>query len=111
MADTGRADSATTTRQPGWLLGVAGDAVRRMALFHLLEREGLRATVADDTHAALTMLRTEPFALVLLDSSSPLFDSGAILTEIRADPPCAAFPSSSLPNPPTIASLPEYSPS
>jgi CheY-like chemotaxis protein len=57
-----------------------------MALFHLLEREGLRATVADDTHAALTMLRTEPFDLVLLDSSSPLFDSGAILTEIRADP-------------------------
>jgi len=99
------------TRQPGWLLGVAGDAVRRMALFHLLEREGLRATVADDTHAALTMLRTEPFALVLLDSSSPC--STRVRSLPRSGPirSCAAFPSSSLPNPPTIASLPEYSPS
>jgi two-component system chemotaxis response regulator CheY len=72
--------------QPGWILVVAGDAVRRMALFRLLEQEGLRATVVDDGHAALAMLRTEPFDFVLLDPSSPLLDPAAILTEIRADP-------------------------
>jgi len=74
------------TRKPGWMLVVAADAERRMAVFGLLEREGLRATVVDDGHAALAMLRAEPFDLVLLDSSSPLLDPAAIRTGIRADP-------------------------
>ena len=74
------------TRKPGWMLVVAADAERRMAVFGLLEREGLRATVADDGRAALAMLRAEPFDLVLLDSSSPLLDPAAILIGIRADP-------------------------
>jgi len=78
--------------QPGWILVVAGDAVRRMALFRLLEREGLRATVVNDGHAALAMLRTEPFDLVLLDSSSPLLDPAAIRTGIRADPILCRLP-------------------
>src|SRR5713101_7325396 len=56
-------------RQRGWILVVAGDAGRRMALFRLLERKGLRATVVNDGHEALAMLRTEPFDLVLLDAS------------------------------------------
>jgi CheY-like chemotaxis protein len=73
------------------MLVVAADAERRMALFRLLEQEGLRATVADDTHAALAMLRTEPFDLVLIDSS-PHLDPAAILTEIRADPVLRRLP-------------------
>ena len=73
------------------MLVVAGGAVRRMALFRLLEWEGLRATVADDTHAAVVMLRTEPFDLVLIDSS-PRFDPAAMLTEIRADPVLRRLP-------------------
>jgi CheY-like chemotaxis protein len=96
------------TRKPEWMLVVAGDAVRRMVLFRLLEREGLRATVADDGQAALEMLRTEPFDLVLIDPSSPLLDPAAILTEIRADPIRAHSPSSSSSNPSTITRLPGY---
>src|SRR5258708_2044880 len=80
------------TRKPGWMLVVAGDAVRRMVLFRLLEREGLRATVADDGQAALEMLRTEPFDLVLIDPSSPLLDPAAIVAEIRADPILRGLP-------------------
>jgi len=57
-----------------------------MALFRLLEREGLRASVVDDGQAALAMLRTEPFDVVLLDSPCPLLDPAAIRTGIRADP-------------------------
>jgi len=76
------------------MLLVAADAERRMALFRLLGREGLRATGADDTHAAVVMLRTEPFDLVLIDSS-PRLDPAAMLTESGPAPSWAAFPSSS----------------
>ena len=70
----------------GWVLVVSGDAVRRMMLFRLLEREGHRATVVDDARAALAMLRDEPFDLVLLDISDSQLDAGVLLSGIRADP-------------------------
>ena len=54
------------TTEPGWVLVVVRDAVRRMSLFHLLEWAGHRATVVDSGRAILAMLRPEPFDLVLL---------------------------------------------
>lgn len=38
--------------QQGWMLVVDDDAARRMTLFRLLEREGHRATVANDGKGA-----------------------------------------------------------
>lgn len=72
-------------RKPGWVLVVAADAAWRLSLFHLLEREGHRATVADDGRAALALLRAEPFDMVLLDMSSHPPDAAALLREIGAD--------------------------
>jgi len=43
------------------------------------------ATLVNDRHEDPAMVRTEPFDLVLLDSSR-LLDPTAILVEIRADP-------------------------
>jgi DNA-binding response OmpR family regulator len=71
------------TAEPGWVLVVVGDAVRGMALFRLLEWAGQRATVADTARAALAMLRTEPFDLVLLDVST---DGYEVLRELRSIP-------------------------
>lgn len=81
-----------TTREPGWVLVVADDAVRRMALFRLLEWAGHRATVVDTGRAALAMLATEPFDLVLLDASMPERDGYEILHQIRVDPQLGRLP-------------------
>lgn len=79
-------------REPGWGLVVADDAVRRMALFRLLEWAGHRATVVDTGRAALAMLATEPFDLVLLDASMPERDACEILHQIRVDPKLGRLP-------------------
>ena len=91
-------------RQPGRILVVAGDAGRRMALFRLLERKGLRATVVNDGHEALAMPRTEPFDLVLIDSSR-LLNPTASSSRSGPTRSRAAFRYSSSTNPPTMTSL------
>jgi adenylate cyclase len=73
------------TGQQAWMLVVDDDAVRRMTLFRLLEREGHRATVADGGEAALAMLRAEPFDVVLLGVSSLGLEAPAMLGRFRAD--------------------------
>jgi DNA-binding response OmpR family regulator len=85
-------ETETMRRQQGWMLVVAGDAVRRMTLFRLLEREGHRATVADDGGAALAMLRAEPFDMVVLDVTNSLPDAASVLRQIRADPTLRNLP-------------------
>lgn len=74
-----------TTGEPGWALVVAEDATRRMALFHLLEWAGHRATVAGTAREALTLLEAEPFDLVLLDAMAGS-GAGEVLRRISADP-------------------------
>ncbi|MGH2721316.1 MAG: response regulator [Actinomycetota bacterium] len=69
---------------PGWVLVVAADAVRGMALFRLLEWAGHRANVVDTARSALEMLEREPFELVLLDATLP--DGFVVLRELRSDP-------------------------
>jgi DNA-binding response OmpR family regulator len=73
-------------RRQAWMLVVMADAVRRMALFRALEAYGYRATVAGDTAAALELLRSEPFDVVLLDGSGPPHAAAAMLRGIKADP-------------------------
>lgn len=72
--------------EPPWVLVASGDADRRMTLFRLLERGGLRATVVDDGWDALAMLQEEPFDAVVLDVLDGELDAEASLTRIRADP-------------------------
>jgi hypothetical protein len=67
-----------------WALVVMCDAVRRMALFRRVEWAGHRATVADTVRAALDMLATEPFDLVLLDASIAPPESDELLVKLRS---------------------------
>src|SRR5688572_27254451 len=83
-----RGDLCATT-EPGWVLVVVGDAVRRMALFRLLEWAGHRATVVDTARAALAMLRTEPFDLVILDIPTGGYE---VLREVRSTPGLGQLP-------------------
>lgn len=80
------------TREPGWVLVVVEDAVRRMALFRLLEWAGHRATVVDSGRAALAMLHSEPFDLVLLDASMPARDGYEVLRQVRVNPKLGHVP-------------------
>jgi len=73
------------TSQAGWMLVVDDDATDRMALFRLLERDGHHATVADNGHAALDLLREEPYDLVLLDLLMPDPDGYAVLETMKSD--------------------------
>jgi DNA-binding response OmpR family regulator len=74
-----------TTREPGWVLVVVEDAMRGMALFRLLEWAGHRATVVHSGRAALDLIDTEPFDLVLLDASMPEPEGFEVLRQIRVD--------------------------
>jgi DNA-binding response OmpR family regulator len=76
----------------GWMLVVDDDATDRMILFRLLERDGHRATVANNGAAALELLRSEPFDVVLLDLLMPEPDGYAVLAQIKADQRLAAVP-------------------
>ena len=81
-------------REPGWVLVVVDDAVRRMALFRLVEWAGHRATVADTGRAGLTMLHREPFHVVLLDVSIAERDGQDFLRQGTVSPHSAVCPCS-----------------
>jgi phosphoserine phosphatase RsbU/P len=78
--------------EPPWVLVASGDVGRRMALFRLIERGGLRATVVDHGRDALAMLRDEPFDAVVLDVLEGELDAEAVLQRIRADPRLQRLP-------------------
>ena len=79
-------------REPGWVLVVVDDAVRRMALFRLVEWAGHRATVADTGRAGLTMLHREPFHVVLLDVSIVERDGQDFLRQGTVNPQFGRVP-------------------
>jgi len=69
-----------------WVLVVASEATERMLLFRLLEREGYHATVADDVDAAVELLRTEPFDVVILHlKASEPDDTYSLLERVKSD--------------------------
>lgn len=57
-----------------------------MLLARSLEREGHRATTAENGRVALELLRAEPFDVVLLDLVMPELDGYGALAELKADP-------------------------
>jgi CheY-like chemotaxis protein len=92
MTSTQTAAAAAVHEPTGWILVVDDDATDRMILFRLLERGGHHATVANDGQAALDLLRTDPFDLVLLDLLMPDPDGYAVLEQIKTDPRLAHIP-------------------
>lgn len=61
------------------------DAVNRIALRRSLEREGHAVRVAADGGAALELLHSEPFDVVLLDVLMPEMDGFEVLERIQSD--------------------------
>jgi DNA-binding response OmpR family regulator len=70
---------------PGWVLVVDDDATDRIVLFRLLEGLGYHATVVDSGAAAVELLRSEPFDLILLDLFMPGSDGYAVLEAMKSD--------------------------
>jgi adenylate cyclase len=66
-------------------LVVDDDAMNRMVLQRSLEREGHMVRVATDGRAALELLRSEPFDVVLLDVLMPEMDGFELLELIESD--------------------------
>ena len=66
-------------------LVVDDDAMNRIVLQRSLEREGHAVRVAADGRAALELLRSEPFDVVLLDVLMPEMDGFELLELIQSD--------------------------
>jgi adenylate cyclase len=73
-------------------LVVDDDAMNRMVLQRSLEREGHAVRVAADGRAALELLRSEPFDIVLLDVLMPEMDGLELLELIQSDDELRATP-------------------
>ena len=75
---------------PGWALIVNGDVVDGMTLFRRLEGLGHRSTLADDASAALRLLESDEYDLVLIESS--LLESRAVVEQMRQVPQLRQLP-------------------
>jgi adenylate cyclase len=73
-------------------LVVDDDAMNRMVLQRSLEREGHAVRVAANGRAALELLRSEPFDIVLLDVLMPEMDGLELLELIQSDDELRATP-------------------
>lgn len=73
-------------------LVVDDDAMNRMVLQRSLEREGHAVRVASNGRAALELLRSEPFDIVLLDVLMPEMDGLELLELIQSDDELRATP-------------------
>ena len=71
--------------EPGHLLVVDDNEMNRDLLSRRLRRKGHRVEVADGGAAALEMIGTESFDLVLLDIMMPGMDGMEVLERIRVD--------------------------
>jgi adenylate cyclase len=69
----------------GRLLVVDDNKVNRLLLARNLELAGYRVAAAENGRVALTMLRNEPFDLLLLDIEMPEMDGFQVLDQVRAD--------------------------
>ncbi len=73
------------TKDQGHVLLVDDDRQTRLKLARDLEGGGFAVSQADGGRAALDMLRSEKFDLVLLDILMPEVDGYAVLAEMKAD--------------------------
>jgi DNA-binding response OmpR family regulator len=80
----------TTVRKR--ILLVEDDRFLRRACEASLQQRGFDVTTATDGEQALLLLRTEPFALVLLDLLMPKKPGIEVLAELRADERTRALP-------------------
>jgi adenylate cyclase len=67
------------------VLVVDDDAINRMVLRRSLEQEGHAVSLAEDGRAALDLLRTERFDIVLLDVLMPEMDGFELLELLQGD--------------------------
>ena len=73
------------TENPGVILVVDDNAQNRQILARRLARLGHTVEVAPGGHAALAMLRSRPFDLLLLDVMMPELDGYQVLAHLKAD--------------------------
>ena len=66
------------------VLIVDDDPAVRQILRVLLERDGVRADIAEDGEKATTMLRAEHYSVVLLDLMMPRLDGRGVIAFMKA---------------------------
>jgi class 3 adenylate cyclase len=74
------------TDEPASILVADDDAISRLLLVRLLEREGHTARTAENGREALDLLRAERFDVVLLDILMPELDGISVLEQLKLDP-------------------------
>ena len=80
------------TDRPTRILAVDDNRMNRLKLTRLLAGEGHSVSEADGGRAALDMLRSEAFDLVLLDIMMPEVDGFQVLREMKADADLCKIP-------------------
>ncbi len=71
--------------EPGCLLVVDDNKMNRLLIARHLEQQGHRVAFAENGRQALTMLRGQPFDLVLLDIEMPEMDGYQVLEQLTTD--------------------------
>lgn len=94
MSGHSQAMSATpgARQETGPILIVDDDPVLQSLFTRVLEMAGFRALVAGDGESALSVLKEEPVAVVLLDGHLPGMTGPQVVRLIRADPDTALVP-------------------
>ena len=76
----------------GRFLVVDDNRLNRLMLAQHLGQQGHQVTLAEDGWQALSLLRGQPFDLMLLDIMMPVMDGYAVLEELHADPALRNLP-------------------
>jgi CheY-like chemotaxis protein/class 3 adenylate cyclase/predicted metal-dependent HD superfamily phosphohydrolase len=76
----------------GRLLVVDDNRLNRLMLSQHLSRQGHIVTLAEDGRQALSLLREQPFDLMLLDIMMPVMDGYSVLEQLHADPALRNLP-------------------
>jgi two-component system chemotaxis sensor kinase CheA len=88
----GVAEESPAPGAPRSILVVEDSITSRMLLKGILEAAGYRIKTAADGIEAFTLLRTEPFDLVVSDVEMPRMDGFGLTAKIRSDPGLAQLP-------------------
>jgi CheY-like chemotaxis protein len=76
----------------GHLLVVDDNEMNRDVLSRRLERQGYSIALAEDGEHALSVVRTAPFDLILLDIMMPKMNGYQVLEHLKADPDLRHIP-------------------
>ncbi len=80
------------TEPQGQILVVDDNRMNRIKLSRSLEVQGYAVSLAEDGLAALDLLKTQPFDVVLLDIVMPGMDGHQVLEKIKNDPELRVIP-------------------